>query len=173
VQVMPGRNPPEARDVAAASQGRQLLVLSSSLPQGPGIPRAVRDLPIPVIVLKDVFIDNLGIGQPGFDVSFEASVDIVNPEHPLAAGRSGLVGIATERTRLTTGRPVPAGIVIATTPGNPGRAVIFALDRGATTPDGPTPARRVGWLADEPTIAVLNAIGWALFEAAVRWASSR
>ena len=53
----------------------------------------------------------------------------------------------------------------------PGRAVVFAYERGAPMPGLPAaPARRVGLFLQNYTAEVMSDAGWALFDAAIAWA---
>jgi hypothetical protein len=173
VEVLPVRNVMEANTAAAAAVGQRLILLSTSMPQGPGLPRAVRDLAVGIICLKPVFLDNLAMGNSPFGESMESMIKIVTPAHPLAAGRTGLVPVSEMRTPMTFGEPGPGATIIATAIDDPVLVTIFAFDKGAMTPAGPTAARRVAWIAQGPTIMALNANGWALFEAAVRWTAAQ
>jgi hypothetical protein len=172
VRVLPVRTAAEAMAAVAAAAGQQLIVLSSSMPEGPGLPALVRDLAIPVVCLKAAFLDSLGIGTAAFGAVSDAAIDILAPRHPLAAGQSGRVPITAERTRIAWGQPIPGATVIATFPNDVVLVSIFAVERGTATTAGSAPARRVAWLFDEPTIVALNANGWAMFDAAIRWATA-
>jgi hypothetical protein len=48
--------------------------------------------------------------------------------------------------------------------------VIFGYETGATMPGAVAPARRVGFFLEDLTAGSLTPAGWALFDAAVRWA---
>jgi hypothetical protein len=172
VRVLPVRNTTEADAAAAAAAGQQLVVLSNSMPQGPGLPGMIRDLPTPIICMKPAFLDNMSIGESPFGESFETSMAIAAPGHPMAAGRSGRVQVANGQTRMIFGRPLPSATVIATAVDDRILVTIFALERGAATPAGPTRGRRVGWMAQAMTINAFNITGWALFEAAAKWAAA-
>jgi hypothetical protein len=163
----------DAMEAAAAAAGMQLVVMSSSMLQGPGMPRLARDLPVPLLDLKVEFIDNLGLGAPSFRFNSDQTIDIVTPGHPAAAGRSGAFSVTSNSNRMSAANPIRSATIIASTSGDREDAAIFAVERGDLTDAGPAPARRVAWLADEPTIVSLNAAGWALFDAAVRWATGR
>jgi hypothetical protein len=175
VQALPVRNFREAMTAADAAAGKQLLVLSDSMPQGPGLPSMVRDLAVGLICLKPTFLDNLGMGDSPFGMAFHDQIRIAAPNHPLAGGQRGVVTITGTTTRLVFGQPIPSATVIASGPDNDESflVTIFAIDRGANLRGGTAHARRVGWMAQESTINALNANGWALFDAAVRWASAR
>lgn len=95
----------------------------------------------------------------------------MDPAHPLAAGRSGLVTVTTARTTLAWGKPAAGAAIVARLPANPGRAAIFAYEKGMGMVGLAAPARRVGLFLGDTAAASLTADGWALFDAAVRWAS--
>src|SRR5205814_5288896 len=113
---------------------------------------------------KPAFLDNMDIRESPFGMEFGSTMAIAAPNHPLAAGRNGRVEVTDDQTQLVFGRPLPSATVVATAPGESFLVTIFALERGAATPSGPTPARRAAWLAQESTVNALNANGWAMFE---------
>ena len=144
--------------------------MSNSLPQGSGLPVALRDLAVPILCSKAVFWDNLGIGQPqGTSVASGETNLQIRADHPLAAGRRGEITVTSQRRPFALGVPVPAAIRVATIVEETNEVLIFGLEKGAEARFGPSPARRVGWFAQEATYLSLNENGWALFDAAVRW----
>ena len=167
-------NPQQAAEVRAAATGFTMLALSSSLPQVTGLPRQVRDIPVPILCLKAQFYDNLGIGVPDQHAvaSGETELQIRTASHPMAAGRNGTVAVVNQARPFALVEPVPAAVVVATIAEEADEAVIFGLEKGAADRFGPAPGRRVGWFAQEATFPALNAAGIALFEAAIRWLTS-
>jgi hypothetical protein len=101
----------------------------------------------------------------------QSRIAIVDSAHPLAAGRSGLVTVTTARTTLAWGKPAAGAAVVARLPANTSRAVIFGYEKGTEMVGLTAPARRVGLFLGDTAAAILTADGWALFDAAVRWAS--
>ena len=71
------------------------------------------------------------------------------------------------------GKPAPGATIIATIPGEPQHAVVFAYEKGATMDyDFSAPARRVGLFLGNRTFDKLSPDGSALFDAAIDWAIS-
>ena len=173
--------PPTADDVRRAK-----VVVISSTAWERDLNVHYRDLPVPIVIWEPLLYDELGMTGPewrtdqGYAVSTGEAV-IENPTHPLAAGRSGtvsLVDIAPDAVsrkylrQMTWGAPGPHAQVIARWPGTPGRAVLFAYERGAPMPGLPAaPARRVGLFLQNYTAQVMSDAGWALFDAAITWAT--
>jgi hypothetical protein len=125
---------------------------------------------------ENALLDDLGMtgAVPGVDfatVPNQTRVEIRNPAHPLAAGLSGTVPVVTLPSRMSWGRAPSDATLIATLPSEPDRAVIFAF---LPTPPGSPRAiagRRVHFFLEDDTASQLNDNGWALFDAAVAWAS--
>jgi hypothetical protein len=105
--------------------------------------------------------------------AMESMVSIINPAHPLAAGLSGSLPIFTAVANVGWGTPdSPAAIKVVAFPAAPTRFLVFGYEKGAAMSLGSTaPGRRVAFLASRDAVLKLNASGWALFDAAVRWAS--
>jgi hypothetical protein len=59
---------------------------------------------------------------------------------------------------------------VAVWPGVPGRAMVFAYERGAAMPGLPSaPGRRVGLFLHNYTAEAMSESAWATFDAAVAW----
>jgi hypothetical protein len=172
--------PPTADDLR-----RVRVVVISSTAWARDLNVHYRDLPVPIVTWEPLLYDELGMTGPqwptdqGYAVSTGEAV-IENPIHPLAAGRTGtvsLVDIAPDAMsrkylrQMSWGAPGPHAQVIARWPGQPGRAVLFAYERGAPMPGLPAaPARRVGLFLQNYTAQVMSDAGWSLFDAAIGWA---
>ncbi|CAB3763565.1 hypothetical protein BPA30113_01203 [Burkholderia paludis] len=91
------------------------------------------------------------------------------PDLGRAAGRRD------ERVRQAgADEPGLGAIAIATVYGQPGKAAIFAYEKGATMDcEALAPASRVMFFLDNDTFANLSPAGIALFDAAVDWAAGR
>jgi hypothetical protein len=159
---------------ALLTGGFALVVLSASLPQGSGLPADIRMLPVPIFFLKSAFCDNLGVGIQGenYVSPGETELQIRLPDHPMAAGRRGTIAVVSQARPFGLAKVIPAAIIVATIAEEADEAVIFGVEKGAADRFGPVAARRVGWFGQEPTFLSLNATGWALFDAAVRWAAT-
>ena len=175
VQAKEVVNDQQTTEARMMAPGFALVVLSASLPQGSGLPAQLRSLAVPILCNKPVFADNLGIGRPGLSAiaNAEQSLQIRAPDHPMAAGRRGFVVVVTQRRPMGLVQVVPDAVIVATIAEEPNEAVIFGLEKGAADRFGMAPARRAGFFGQETTFLSLNEAGWALFDAAVRWAQGR
>jgi hypothetical protein len=173
-----GAGPPDLAELHGVS-----VVLVSSTVFSLDLGTQYRDVPVPVMVWEPSLFDDFGMTGPEENRSCgvaasSGEVVIGLPSHPMAAGLDGPVAVITngpDRHRLwmSYGTPGPAAAWVATWPGRPGRAVLFAYDQGAPMPGLPSaPARRVGFFLYEDGRLHLTPAGWALFDAAVAWAAS-
>lgn len=138
-----------------------------------------RSVPVPVVTWEPRLFYDLGM-LPGAVHHTDwaatrnlSAVNVVNPEHVLAAGLSGRVVLTTGPAQLSWGRAREDAIRIAVIDGSPEKAAVFAYDRGASMPGLVAPARRVGLFLFDQTAPQLTPQGWALFDAAVRWAAEK
>ncbi len=129
---------------------------------------------VPVIVSDDRAHDDLGLAATdGTLVGDQTGIDITDPAHPAAAGHTGTVGVYTTGRQLVTATtPVASAHVVATAAGDPARAAVFTIDRGAPLADGtPAPARRVGLWPSNSAADVHTPAAWAIYDAALAWAT--
>jgi hypothetical protein len=142
-----------------------------------------RDLPVPVVVWEPSLFDDFGMTGPeesrACGVAASSGEALISlPSHPLAGGLDGTVtvvsnGFDVHRLWMSYGTPGPAAAWVATWPGRPGRAVLFAYEQGAPMPGLPSaPARRVGFFLFDDGRLHLTPAGWTLFDAAVTWAAA-
>lgn len=132
---------------------------------------AFRDTGIPLMLMRRQLAGNLRLGSSNSSNTNQQQLAIVaaNSGHPLAAGKSGTVAVASSNMTLGSARNLGSGAVsIATITNNSSRFVIVGYPTGATMTSGAAPAARVGFFLENA--AVYNTNGWALFEAAVTWA---
>jgi hypothetical protein len=162
--------PETALDVPAAGRA-DLVVLSSSV-HIDKIGNRLRSLPTALLTFEGwVHDDNrLSTTAKGEATPGDDQITIVSPASPLAAGRTGDVTVSTEVRPLSIGTPTADADVIATVPGHPDQAVIFAYGAGDHLSDGSiAPAPRLAFFFSYETPAKATPAGWALFDAAVRW----
>jgi hypothetical protein len=102
-------------------------------------------------------------------------INIMNSDHPLAAGLKGIVPVLETRCRLVRGTNLgPDAIKIAkapedATPANADSWPIFAYEKGGMMVGGfRAPAKRIGFFWHRPS--AVTAEGKKLFQAAVDWA---
>lgn len=178
----------DAATTLAAANAADLAIVSESVGSG-SINTEVKDSTSPVLLYEAYLYDDMQ-WMPGnsitnnYDpnddggntpVDLTDSITIVDPDHPLAAGLpAGNVQVYTAPGELTYGRlTAPGADVVATVPGDPDAALIFAFEQGTTALDGSTiPARRVGFFSSGITLSQkeFTPAGWSLFEAAVNYA---
>jgi hypothetical protein len=163
---------------------RVAVVLVSSTVFSLDLNTQYRDVAVPVVVWEPSLYDDFGMTGPeehrGCGVAAGlGDLSIKDPGHPIAAGLDGTVPVVTNGKNLnhlwmSYGIPGPGAAWIATWPGFPSRAVLFAYDRGAAMPGlAAAPARRVGFFFYDNGRLHLTEAGWKLFDAAVTWAAAR
>jgi hypothetical protein len=159
----------EMMDAALIIVGPNSSMFGANHPD-PGL----KTVPIPVIVSKDGNTTEIGLGNivntPEYTAGLPVKIDIINADHPLAAGLTGTIGVLSTRCRLIRGQNVgPGAIKIATSPVDKTSYAIFAYEKGGMMTGGvPAPARRVGFFWHRPSAVTDD--GAKLFKAAVDWA---
>ena len=133
-----------------------------------------KNLAVPIIVSKDGNTDAFGMGQfvntAEYTTGLPLKITIINPEHPLAAGLTGVVPVFTSRNRYVRGKGLgPGAIKVATTPEEPNASwALFAYEKGGEMPGGlKAPAKRVGFFWHRPSGATPELK--KLFQAAIEW----
>lgn len=169
-----------------AAQGKDLVLISATVDDAAGA-AALRAVAVPVITCESAALPALGMTLADRGVAYgtteqpDTYLSMANTPHPLSAGIAAGTFVATNvPVPMTWGTPALAASIIATPPGYPGKAAIFAYERGATMADGlPAPARRVGFFFTDESFDKLEARaegrlaqGLPLFAAALRWAVS-
>jgi glucose/arabinose dehydrogenase len=163
---------------AADATGRALVVVSSSV-ASPDVGAKFRATKTPVLSCEAYVFDDMGMTGPSLSSDYGAAANqrqlvMVTPSHPMAAGLSGTVTVTTAAANFSWGEPAATAVVIARLPGTPAtRAGIFGYEKGAAMVGLSAPGRRVGFFLGDKAAASLTSQGWALFDAAVRWASGR
>jgi hypothetical protein len=165
-----------ARSTTAADALGKAVVVVSSTVGNDAVGTRLRGSIAPIVTWDTRLFGDLGLTGPAAGTDHgqaqQSRIGIVSA-HPLAAGLSGLVTVTTARTALTWGKPTAGAVVVARLPSNTSRIVIFGYEKGTQMIGLSAPGRRVGLFLGDTAAARLTADGWALFEAAVRWASGR
>jgi hypothetical protein len=160
------------RELAAVDTGPAALIVVSQSARAAMVGARFRDVATPVLTSEPGLYDNMGmvsVGKPE-DHGFTAdvtSVRIDDAASPLAAGLTGTVGVLATPGKIAWGVPGAAAARVASLPGAPTLATLFAYDKGAAMPALVAPARRLAFFQ---LGGVLTDGGWALFDAAVTWA---
>ncbi len=164
----------EASPEAAAAYD---LVLISSTVGSQDFEGKYKDVQVPILTWENDILDDLRFTGRNKGVDFgevdgEHYIWIVNAPHPLAAGLpAGINSVYRKDQPMGWGKPGLGASIIATIPGQPDKAIIFAYEKGATMDyDYLAPARRVMLFLDNTTFPLLKENGLKLFDAAVQWA---
>lgn len=160
----------EARDFA----GKALVVISSSS-AGPVLAArlpgtGLRELAVPVVNCESLAFAPLGMTTLQGVGRKISELVIEQPAHPLAAGKTGKVRIASEPVAANWAQPASTAIGVATLKSRR-RFVVFGYERGTAMVGLAAPARRVSCFLDPKRLAPLTESAWELFDAAVRWAA--
>lgn len=136
----------------------------------------LRELAVPIICLEPAGFPVLGLTGPTENVDFgfvkrgPLTVDIANPDHPLAGGYVGtsLDLFTYKRIGLGWGRPAKSAIKIANLHRRSKSWILFAHEPGDKMVQGVAPARRVG-IVLTPVGADYDSPIFDLFDAAIEW----
>lgn len=152
------------------------LVLLSSSVSARYLRYTVRDLRVPLMTWEYQMLDQLSMvgRRENVDsgiVEKEHNLWFVNAPHPVEGGiPAGKTTIYTTAAPMTWGKPGLGASIIATLPGEPEKAAIFAYEKGATMDyDFLAPARRLFFPLDDRTFPNLNPCGLNVFDAAINW----
>jgi glucose/arabinose dehydrogenase len=156
--------------------GCAIVVISSSVAPA-DVGTKFRDTLTPVLAWDSYLYDDLGMTGPlpGTDLGTVTGRQLVIAKpHPMAAGLTGTVTVVkTAAAVFSWGRPAASAVIVARTPGTDPRTAIFGYEKGAPMVGLTAPGRRVGFYLENATASALTLEGWALFDAAVRWATGR
>lgn len=160
---------------AANATGKQLVIVSGSAAAS-DVGEKFKDVPVPVMVLNPLVLPAMsmtGSGSSDFGTqSGQTSIAISSATAPMRAGYTGTVQVTTSAQSFGWGSPTAAGQKVANVPGNSNRLTIFGYSTGAAMSGLAAPAPRVGWFASPAAVVAFRPEGWALFDAAVKWATN-
>jgi hypothetical protein len=174
---------PQLQMAAAASD---LVIVSESVGSAM-LQGKLKPVATPILNYEAFIQDEMGLtppgppGDPGLPANFalgvkanETSIDIVMPNHPLAAGLTGTVAVYRMPRSITWGKVAATAEVVATLPGDRAGVATYVYRKGARLQDGSIAAGlRVGFfLEDDDTTGTANLMtddGLRLLDAAVRF----
>ncbi|MGF6754460.1 hypothetical protein [Paraburkholderia sp. GAS42] len=161
----------------SVAQGEDLVIISSVVSARDMVGTAFRDVPVPLLTWESDLFDSLRFtgqkkGEDFGTLEKEHYINVVNAPSPLAGGiPAGKRWVYPRDDEMGWGKPAPGATVIATVPGEPTEAVMFAYEKGATMDyDFIAPARRVAVFLGNRSFEKLSADGATLFDAALDWA---
>lgn len=172
-----GMAPVVARAATASvndAKGKALILLSSTV--DPATVRGrFRTTPVPLFSWEPGLFGDLGMtgsvaGSDFGTVPAQNRLQITAAGRALAAGLSGTITVGAAPSAFSFGVPGTAALVVARQVGGAARPVLFAYERGAAMHGLAAPARRLGLFLGNTTAGLLTDQGWALFDAAVKWA---
>lgn len=164
------------RDVGRSAVSGYDLVLVSSSVFPSRIESRLRDAPEPIIVAEHSLFPAFGLTASGSSnwgfTTASRKLNIVDPNHPIAAGLSGQIFVSTKAKPMNFGRAGSDAYVIAKAKDSNSQDVIFAYDRGDRLANGQVAnGPRVAIYMNQKHPGFANRDGWALFDAAAEWAS--
>lgn len=157
--------------VSSDADGR-CAVLLSAVSDSDDIGPEFYDTPVPVVVWEYALYDDMGFGM-GHGQDGELEILVVAEDTELAAGLSGVQATYGDTGR-TNWAMIDSGTIIATRNNGSGHATMFAYAAGETLQDGSGAAgARVALPFSNVPGATLEEPAFALFEAAVAWATAQ
>ncbi|WP_424315794.1 putative Ig domain-containing protein [Haloferula sp.] len=160
----------------ADTAGKDLVFITSTGSSG-ALGGRLKNVPVPMIVCESFIFDDMGLTGLASGVDFgaansESQINIISPEHPLAAGLAGLVDLVNDFSGFFTfGRAGASAIEVAALGSNPGRSAVFAYDTGVLLASGEVAVnRRLGLCFGDLTAGNLTLDGQQILSAAVQWA---
>ncbi len=187
VTVMP--DTVNAETMLAAANAADLVLIVESVTSG-ALGTKLVSTPTPILFYEAFLQDEFGLVDPstrGVDpgtpdegdygaIEDQTHINIVAPEHPLAAGLQGTVQVYRFPREINWGKAkAPAAEVIAMLPDYPSAATIYLLRKGAARFDGtPSPGLRLSLFIENDnetgTANLMTRHGLRLFDAAVEYA---
>lgn len=164
---------------SSAAHGEDLVIISSVVSARNMVGTSYKDVTVPLVTWEADLFDSLRFtgakkGEDFGEVEKEHYINVVNAPSPLAGGLpAGKRWVYPRDDEMGWGKPAPGATVVATIPGEPQHAVLFAYEKGATMDyDFIAPARRVALFLGNRSFEKLSSDGSALFDAAIDWAVS-
>jgi hypothetical protein len=117
---------------ASASSGMALVIISSVVSARDMVGTDFRDVPVPLLTWESDLYDSLRFtgqkkGEDFGELEKEHYINVVNAPSPIAGGvPAGKRWVYPRDDEMGWGKPGPGATVIATVPGEPSHAVVFA-----------------------------------------------
>lgn len=167
----------DAVSAVASDATNKSLVFVSETVVSANLTSKFRDVAVPVISAEPQIFDDMQMTGPTLETDYgyaggQTQALIQVPSHPLAAGCTGTVNISTMASGAAWGRPAASAAQVASMTYDGSKKAIFAYESGAMMVGMAAPARRVGLIHGNDAFNSLTETGGALFDAAVRWATT-
>lgn len=161
--------------VTGDATGKNLVIISSTITSS-DVNTKFKAVTVPVLLWENGLYDDMAMtgttGNPGGTTNNQTQHAVI-PGHPMAAGFADNTIICTSNCTLSWGKPNTNAALVATISGDGTKYTVFGYETGASMVGYTAPARRVGLFLDDTTASLLNANGWAMFDAAINWAVGR
>jgi hypothetical protein len=167
----------DIESATADATGKDVVIISGST-WPDDVSTKFRDVPVPVVVFDEAMFPTMKMTGTRKDVDFgivdgHRSLDILDPNHPLAGGLKDTVDVAAAIILISWGVPSPAAVRVASLPGDPSGITTFGYEENAMMVGMRAPRRRVGSFVRYARNTTYTEAGLTLFEAAVLWATGR
>lgn len=162
----------------ADAAGQTLIIAGPGVGQSEAKVAALKDAAVPLLTMRNGAMAAVGMTgntHDHFSSHFKSltELQLVRVDHPLAAGLSGTVKVATRAGRFSYAKQIEgteAVRIAIPEAGFEDRTVLFGYERGARMFAGTAPARRVAFFAGHYLpFSELTPEGLKLFDAAVDW----
>ena len=178
-----------AGELSDAAEKADLVIVSEST-LSMKLQNKLKSTTTPILSYEAFIQDDMGLtakerpGDPGEPDDYlygvrekDTEIDIVMPDHPLAAGLKGRVAIYKVPKEVTWGKVGKNAKVIATLKGRKDAATIYVYNKGVELFDGTVSAgMRIGFFLEEENVTgtsnFMTADGLRLFDAAVKFGLS-
>lgn len=157
-------------DVVGSSDGEGCVaILVSATVDAGSVGERFRDVPSPVVLWEDNLFDDMGMSDDD-ETQRVDELSIVDDDHTMAAGLSGIVSIFDEEQSVSFATPGPGAFLIAQSVARTPLAAIFGYEAGDPMPGGTAAGLRIGLFLEEDSILELTDDGFAMVEAALDYA---
>lgn len=160
---------------AEETKGYDLIYISQTLNSKFIKGGVMKDVAIPTVYVKNHGMFYLGLSsiEENANVMNVKAIDIVDSQHKVAGGLSGTVDVykeTSDKIGISFGVPGKEAKVIATAPGDKGKAAIYYYDKGSKADNGYEVKARVSffYLTNGNHENTTDA-GWKLLENLVVW----
>mgnify|MGYP001180975233 CR=1 FL=1 len=157
------------------TQGYDLIYISQTLNSKFIKGGVMKDVAIPTVYVKNHGMFYLGLSsiEENANVMNVKAIDIVDSQHKVAGGLSGTVDVykeTSDKIGISYGIPGKEAKVIATVPGDKGKAAIYYYDKGSKADNGYEVKARISffYLTNGNHENTTDA-GWKLLENLVVW----
>ncbi|MEI7025598.1 hypothetical protein [Paenibacillus sp. y28] len=158
----------------SSANGYDLLYISQTLNSKYIKDGVMKNTAVPTVYVKNhgMFYLDLSSIEEGANINYATSIDIVDPNHKVAAGLSGNVVVLKESVKVGVGYGLPGkeAKVIATGAGDKGKATIYYYDKGAKGDGGYTTKARISYFfMNNGMDENMTDAGWKLLDNLVVW----